>query len=63
MWCWHPGYRPGLLVLASGTWRYASVHARHEHADGRIVYFTDLQADRMAPDQGEHVADMQVTSE
>lgn len=37
------GREPALWVRVAGRWRYATVRARLEHADGRTAYRVNLQ--------------------
>ncbi|MFF8432818.1 hypothetical protein [Streptomyces bacillaris] len=38
VWCWPNAHRPALYVWSRGKWRYGSVMARHDYADGAVAY-------------------------
>lgn len=42
---WPRAARPALKIRVKGTWRYASVTARQEWANGRVAYQVELDAD------------------
>ncbi len=38
VWCWPYGKEPVMRVFAAGQWQQATVRARQDWPDGRIVY-------------------------
>ncbi|MGW6410473.1 hypothetical protein ACWF95_25235 [Streptomyces vinaceus] len=45
VWSWSAGDRPALWVWSCGAWRYAAVMARHDWADGRVIYKVAVDLD------------------
>ncbi|MEU8434562.1 hypothetical protein AB0F18_16885 [Streptomyces sp. NPDC029216] len=45
VWSWPAGDRPALWVWSCGAWRYGVVMAKHDYADGRVIYKVAVDLD------------------